>query len=131
MKDDQSILDWDSTLPPALATIASELRSRIRKALPDAQSKLFHGAPVWFLDDNPLLGYSESKGVLALLFWSGKSFATPGLTPKGKHQAAEVRFATAAEVAASPLQAWLREALTVQWDYKNIRQNNGVLHRLA
>lgn len=122
---------WDSQLPDTLIPLASELRRRISSILPTAEGRLFHGAPVWFVNNNPLVGYSESKGALALLFWSGQSFPTPGLVAKGKHKAAEARFVHESDISQAPLDSWLREAAEIQWDYQNIRQNQGELRRLS
>jgi hypothetical protein len=65
-----------------------------------------------------------------LLFWSGQSFATPGLSPEGKFKAAEARFTAAEQVDAPSLQRWLAEGREIQWDYKNIVKRRGVLERL-
>jgi len=39
-------------------------------ALPEAENKVWHAHPVWFLDGNPVVGYSKLKGCVRLLFWS-------------------------------------------------------------
>lgn len=54
--------------------------------------------PVWFLDGNPVVGYSKLKDSVRLLFWSGQSFRSTGLEPEGKFKAAEVRFTEAGQV---------------------------------
>ena len=86
--------------------------------------------PVWFLDGNPVVGYSKLKGGVRLLFWSGQSFASPGLRPEGKFKAAEARFASADQIDVAALRGWLRECREIQWDYKNIVRRKGVLERL-
>jgi hypothetical protein len=108
-----------------------ELLSReIDTALPEAENKVWHAHPVWFLDGNPVVGYSKLKGGVRLLFWSGQSFAAPGLSPEGKFKAAEARFASVDQVDKVTLRAWLAECREVQWDYKNIVRRKGKLERL-
>jgi hypothetical protein len=106
------------------------LAKEMTNALPEAENKVWHAHPVWFLDGNPVVGYSKLKGCIRLLFWSGQSFATQGLSPEGKFKAAEARFATANQVDLRLLRTWLSECRTVQWDYKNIVKRRGVLERL-
>ena len=110
--------------------ICDALRTGIDKGLPEAESKIWHAHPVWFLDANPIVGYSKLKSCIRLLFWSGQSFTTPGLKPEGSFKAAERRFTVAAQVADTPLADWLAEARTIQWDYKNIVKRKGRLEPL-
>ena len=106
------------------------LAQEIERALPEAENKVWHAHPVWFLDGNPVVGYSKLKGCVRLLLWSGQSFSTPGLSPEGKFKAAEARFTSAEQVQAQLLNRWLAESREVQWDYKNIVKRRGVLERL-
>jgi hypothetical protein len=107
--------------------ICDALRTIIDGALPDAESKIWHAHPVWFLDGNPIVGYSKLKGSVRLLFWSGQSFETPGLHPEGTFKAAEQRYTSPAQIDESLLRRWLAEARTVQWDYKNLVKRKGEL----
>lgn len=111
--------------------ICEALRRVIDDALPDAQSKIWHAHPVWFLDGNPVTGYSKLKDCVRLLFWSGQSFETPGLKPEGTFKAAEARFTAPEEIDEALLRRWLAEARTVQWDYKNLVKRKGRLERLV
>ena len=104
--------------------------TQIDRLLPEAENKVWHAHPVWFLEGNPLVGYSKLKGCLRLLFWSGQSFSTPGLSPEGKFKAAEARFQSAGQVDVQSLRRWLAESRDLQWDYKNIVKRRGVLERL-
>ena len=110
--------------------ICNRLRQIIDHALPNAERKIWHAHPVWFLDGNPIVGYSKLKHCVRLLFWSGQSFANPGLAPEGTFKAAEIRYTSPTDVEVGPLQAWLEEAKTIQWDYKNIVKKRGQLDRL-
>jgi len=111
--------------------ICNKLRQEIDRHLPDAESKVWHGHPVWFLDGNPIVGYSKLKGCVRLLFWSGQSFESPGLTPEGKFKAAEARYTEATQIDTAALQYWLKEAQNIQWDYKNLVKRKGRLERLS
>ena len=116
---------------PEERAICEALREIIDRHMPDAQSKIWHAHPVWFLDGNPIVGYSKLKSCVRLLFWSGRSFETPGLEPEGTFMAAEARFTALTQIDADLLGKWLTEARTVQWDYKNIVRNRGLLSRLG
>lgn len=107
------------------------LRQEIDRALPDAESRIWHAHPVWFLDGNPIVGYSKLKNCIRLLFWSGQSFPSPGLAPEGTFKAAEKRFVAPTEIDREQLRAWLEHASTVQWDYRNIVKRKGRLERLV
>lgn len=111
--------------------ICDALRTIIDSALPDAESKIWHAHPVWFLAGNPVAGYSKLKGCIRLLFWSGQSFKTPGLDKEGTFKAAEKRYTSRDQIDETQLRAWLSEARTIQWDYKNIVKRKGLLERLV
>lgn len=110
--------------------ICDLLKKEIDAALPKAESKIWHGAPVWFLDGNPIVGYHKLKESVRLLFWSGQSFEAEGLEPEGTFKAAEKRYKKAHEVKVTALRRWLAQSYQVQWDYKNIVKRKGVLVRL-
>jgi len=98
--------------------------------LPEADSKFWHAHPVWFLQGNPIVGYGKLKGCVRLLFWSGQSFQTSGLTKTGSFMAAEVRYISVEDVNTELLSKWLKESRQTQWDYKNIVKRKGKLERL-
>lgn len=111
--------------------ICNLLRKEIEGALPKAESKIWHGSPVWFLDGNPIVGYHKLKDCVRLLFWSGQSFEEKGLAPEGTFKAAEARYTQADEVKVTALRKWLAKSKRIQWDYKNIVKRKGVLERIA
>ncbi len=115
---------------PGDQAICRLLAEEIDRAINGAENKLWHGHPVWFLEGNPIVGFSKLKDCIRLLFWSGQSFTTPGLAVEGSFKAAEVRYTDVAQVKVTPLRRWLREARTIQWDYKNIVKRKGKLERL-
>jgi hypothetical protein len=110
--------------------ICEELKKEIDKGLPNAESKIWHAHPVWFLDGNPIVGYSKLKDSVRLLFWSGQSFDESGLQAEGSFKAAEARYMSVDQVNIKDLQRWLKKAQDIQWDYKNIVKRRGVLERL-
>lgn len=111
--------------------ICNRLAKAIDKVLKEAESKIWHAHPVWFLDGNPVAGYGKLKTCVRLLFWSGQSFEEAGLQNEGKFKAAEARFTSASEINTTDLNRWLKKARTIQWDYKNIVKRKGVLERLT
>ncbi len=110
--------------------ICELLAKRIGEVLPEAENKVWHAHPVWFLEGNPVVGYSKLKGCVRLLFWSGQSFTEPGLKAEGSFKAAEARYTTVDQVDSERLGRWLAQARTIQWDYKNIVKRKGRLERL-
>lgn len=111
--------------------ICDLLAQEIGLGLPKAENKIWHAHPVWFLEGNPVVGYSKLKGCIRLLFWSGQSFDEPLLQNEGKFKAAEMRYTAAEQVNTKDLKRWLKKSKTIQWDYKNIVKRRGVLERLV
>ena len=110
--------------------ICARLRHCIDQILPDAESKIWHGHPVWFLQGNPITGYSRLKNGIRLLFWSGQSFDEDSLQNEGSFKAAEMRYTAVEQVKVKDLERWLKKAEAIQWDYKNIVKRKGKLERL-
>ncbi|MBI2429610.1 MAG: DUF1801 domain-containing protein [Ignavibacteriales bacterium] len=110
--------------------ICNVLMQEINRNLLDAENKIWHGHPVWFLEGNPVVGYSKLKDSVRLLFWSGQSFEEKGLQPEGSFKAAEARYTSAAQVNKKDLKRWCTKSKKIQWDYKNIVKRRGVLKRL-
>jgi hypothetical protein len=106
------------------------LAREIDKGLPEAENKIWHAHPVWFLDGNPVVGYSKLKGGVRLLFWSGRSFDEEELHAEGSFKAAEARYTAVEQVSKRSLKRWLAKARDIQWDYKNIVRNKGLLKRV-
>lgn len=126
----EAIEAYDRSQPEQDEAICRLLRGKIDANLPDANSKIWNGHPVWFLDGNPIVGYSKAEEGVRLLFWSGESFEEDGLEFEGSFKAAEVRFAHVDEVDADDLERWLGKAREIQWDYKNLVKRKGRLERL-
>ena len=126
----KEIQSYNNNLQSAEKAISNVLAREISRCLPEAESKIWHAHPVWFLDGNPVAGYSKLKDCIRLLFWSGQSFDEPGLKPEGKFKAAEARYTSEKEIDLEALERWLGKARDIQWDYKNIVKRKGVLIRL-
>ena len=124
------ILAYNESLPPSYKTICTLLCSEIISNLPEGENKIWHGHPVWFLDGNPVVGYSKLKDSVRLLFWSGQSFDEASLQPEGNFKAAEARYISAEQVNTKDVKRWLEKSKKIQWDYKNIVKRKGVLERL-
>jgi hypothetical protein len=110
--------------------ICDLLAKIISEGLPEAEHKIWHGHPVWFLDGNPIVGYSKLKTGIRLLFWSGQSFGDDTLQKEGKFKAADIRYTKLDEVNTEDILRWLNLAKDIQWDYKNLVKRKGVLERL-
>lgn len=121
---------YNDALDPADREICELLAHEIDRHLKGAENKVWHAHPVWFLNGNPIVGYSKLKGSVRLLFWSGQSFDEEGLAKEGSFKAAEVRYTTVAQVKKRDLKRWLGKARDIQWDYKNIVRRKGKLERL-
>lgn len=126
----RDVLIYHEDQLPEDKAICEVLYAEICEALPDAEHKIWHRHPVWFLEGNPVAGYSKLKGCIRLLFWSGQSFDEPGLVPEGSFKAAEARYTSVDQVNTEELRRWLDKARDIQWDYKNIVKRKGVLERL-
>lgn len=119
----------DSQTEPNKA-ICELLAREIHAGLSTTENKLWHGAPVWFLDGNPIAGYDVLKNCVRLLFWSGQSFDEPGLQVEGTFKAAEARYTDIDQINLEDLHRWLEKSQRIQWDYKNIVKRRGVLERI-
>jgi hypothetical protein len=122
---------YNAARAPDDRAICDALARSIDQHLPDAENKVWHAHPVWFLDGNPIVGYSKLKDAVRLMFWSGQSFDEEGLAPEGSFQAAEVRYRSVEEIDPVALARWLGKARTIQWDYKNLVRRKGKLERLV
>ena len=111
--------------------IVEKLAKIINENLPEAENKIWHSHPVWFLEGNPIVGYSKQKAGIRLMFWSGKSFEEKKLNILGgKFQDASIFFNSVEEINENDLKKWLQKSQEIQWDYKNIVKRKGQLLRL-
>ena len=122
---------YNNKLTPEEKKICNILASEIDSGLPEAESKIWHANPVWFLDGNPIVGYSKQKAGIRLMFWSGESFEEEKLKPStGKFKDASIFYTTVEQINTKDLKRWLKKSKEIQWDYKNIVKRKGRLERL-
>ncbi|WP_147127037.1 DUF1801 domain-containing protein [Shimia ponticola] len=127
-----TIDEFHAALDAPDRAICDLLRAEIEAGLPEAQSKIWHRHPVWFLDGNPTVGYSKLKDCVRMMFWSGADFDEPGLKPgTGKFKDASIRYTDRSQVNPEDIQRWLIKAQDIQWDYKNIVKRKGRLERIS
>ena len=121
---------FNANQAPGDREICQLLAREIDRHLPEAASRIWHTHPVWFLDGNPVAGYSKLKDCVRLFFLSGQSFNEEGLINSGSFKAAEKRYTDVNQIDTEKLAHWLVDARDIQWDYKNIYRRKGHLERL-
>ncbi|MGO4291531.1 DUF1801 domain-containing protein [Chitinophaga sp. RAB17] len=126
----EEVKAYNDGMSAADKAICQKLAKEIDQHLAGAENKIWHRHPVWFLNGNPIVGYSKLKDSVRLLFWSGQSFEEDGLQPEGTFKAAEARYTDVKQVDTDLLKRWLGKSAKIQWDYKNIVKRKGVLERL-
>ncbi len=111
--------------------IGDLLAKQIDSVMTEAESKIWHAHPVWFLEGNPIVGYSKQKAGWRLMFWSGASFEEEKLNVIGeKFKDASIFYTTIDKINTKDLKRWLKKSKEIQWDYKNIMKRKGRLERL-
>lgn len=111
--------------------ICDRLAAFISSELAEAESKIWHAHPVWFLDGNPIVGYSKQKAGIRLMFWSGAGFDEEGINIRGKKfKDASIFYENVSEIKPTVLKRWLKKSREIQWDYKNIVKRKGQLVKL-
>ncbi len=129
MKEDIQQYNNEQLAPYDL--ICNKLEELISEHLVKSESKVWHRHPVWFLEGNPIVGYSKQKKGLRLMFWSGADFDEPELIiTAGKFRDASFYYNSLEEINKEVLIRWLDKSITIQWDYKNIVKRKGQLVRL-
>ncbi len=111
--------------------ICNLLAQIIHSNLPNAESKIWHAHPVWFLENNPIVGYSKQKKGIRLMFWSGADFDEESLSVRGeKFKDASVFYTNVEEINEADIKRWLEKSISIQWNYKNLIKRKGKLERL-
>ena len=121
------IEQYNNAQQPEDTAMCNLLAQEIDQFLVDAESKIWHGHPVWFLNGNPVVGYSKMKNRIQLMFWSGQSFNESALVQLGSFKAAQVSYTEIAQINTVDIMRWLKKSREIQWDYKNLIKNKGVL----
>ena len=111
--------------------ICDLLATTVDSELIEAESKIWHAHPVWFLNGNPIVGYSKQKAGWRLMFWSGADFEEEKLNVTGKKfKDASIFYTAVEQIDTKDLKCWLKKSREIQWDYKNIVKRKGQLERL-
>lgn len=111
--------------------ICELLAKTIDSKLTKGESKIWHAHPVWFIDSNPIVGYSKQTRGIRLMFWSGADFDEENLNVLGKKfKDASIFYNGVSGINITDLKRWLDKAQDIQWDYKNIVKRKGKLERL-
>jgi hypothetical protein len=125
----KEILAYNQSL--AESDLCNLLATIINKNLQTAENKIWHAHPVWFINGNPIVGYSKLKAGIRLMFWSGASFNDEMLKPgTGKFKDASITYTSIEEVKQKDIKKWLKKSEEIQWDYKNLVKRKGRLERL-
>lgn len=126
-----NINDYNNLQSKTEKEICVLLEVLINENLKKSESKIWHGAPVWFLDGNPIVGYSKQKKGVRLMFWSGADFEEDALEIRSaKFKDASIFFTTVEQINVKSLKQWLKKSRDIQWNYKDIVKNKGVLTKL-
>jgi hypothetical protein len=126
----EEIKAYNAKLSDEDREICDILAAEINRGLPKAESKVWHRTAVWFLDSNPVVGYSRLKKGVQLLFWSGQGFDEEMLQKEGSFKAASIFYTTKNEIKRKDIARWLKKSKDIQWDYKNIVKRKGVLKKI-
>lgn len=122
---------YNNALSAGDTKITNALMKFIAANLNVTESKIWHRHPVWFINENPIVGYSKLKAGVRLMFWSGADFDERLLLPStGKFKDASILYTDVVEINETDLKRWLKKAEKIQWDYKNIVKRKGKLERL-
>jgi uncharacterized protein YdhG (YjbR/CyaY superfamily) len=127
----EEIQSYNDSQSEADKEICDLLAATINNVLSDAELKIWHAHPVWFLDGNPTVGYSKQKKGIRLMFWSGGDFDEQDLNVRGmKFKDASIFYNHAKEVDTGNLKRWLSKSREIQWDYKNLIKRKGRLEKM-
>jgi len=125
------IITYNDKLTKTEKEICDRLSEIIDNELNQSESKIWHAHPVWFIEGNPIVGYSKQKAGIQLMFWSGADFEEEALNVRGKKfKDASVIYFQSSEIDTDALKQWLKKSVEIQWDYKNIVKRKGKLERL-
>jgi hypothetical protein len=123
MTDAKAIAAYNKSLDKPAREICDALLELIEATITKGEGKVWHGAPVWFINGNPVVGYSKKKAGIELLFWSGQSFEEDQLIATGKFKAAGAIFEDVEQIKKTVIKRWLTKSKKIQWDYANVVKN--------
>jgi len=127
----KEVKQYNEKQAPEDKDVCDRLATIINNEFAEAESKVWHSHPVWFLDGNPIVGYSKQKAGIRLMFWSGADFEEELLNIRGeKFKDASIFYNSVSDIQIKDLRRWLKKSREIQWDYKNIVKRKGKLERL-
>ena len=122
---------YNETFDKEEIAICMLLFQTIENNLNATECKIWHGHPVWFIDENPIVGYSKQKKGIRLMFWSGADFDESLLAIRGqKFKDASIFYNQVSEINVYDIERWIQKAQNIQWDYNNLIKRKGQLIRL-
>jgi hypothetical protein len=122
---------YRDNLLPEDAVMGEKLEEILHQELTDAEYKIWHSHPVWFINGNPIVGYSKQKAGLRLMFWSGADFEEEALSVRGsKFKDASIFYTSPDQIKEEDVRRWASKARKIQWDYKNLIKRKGKLERI-
>jgi len=111
----EDILMYNKSLSESDRKICEVLAREISNHLPEADNMIWHRHPVWFLDVNPIVGYSKQKQGLRLMFWSGADFSEESLKViGGKFKDASILCQDSSEINSNDLKRWLEKSREIR-----------------
>lgn len=126
----EAVKEYNHQFETDIAAICDVLAELINDELKEAENKIWHGHPVWFLDGNPIVGYSLQTAGVRLMFWSGEDFEEEKLNKRGvKFKDASIFYNSMDEIQVDDVRRWLGKSRHIQWDYKNLVKRKGELLR--
>ncbi len=127
----KDILAYNNTQTATDKEICDILSREINLKLNEEESKIWHAHPVWFIDENPIVGYSKLKSGIRLMFWSGADFDEADLKINtGKFKDASITYTAAEQINLDDVARWIEKSKKIQWDYKNVVKRKGFLVKL-
>ncbi len=77
----------------------------------NAENKIWHAHLVWFIESNPIVGYSKQKKGIRLMFWSGADFDEANLNVRGnKFKDASIFYNSEEEIKTAEVERWLEKS---------------------
>jgi len=116
-----SVAEYNASASEVNSACITAVFREFTRALPTATFKVWHGHPVWFLNEIPVAGYQDHQSGVKVLFWSGKDFNEPALTGIGKHRAAGITYPDISSINTDDLRRWLKLSTEIIWDYRSLR----------
>ncbi|WP_037368060.1 DUF1801 domain-containing protein [Amycolatopsis orientalis] len=107
-----TVAEYVAAQPEALSKVYAALLPVLDDAMP-APAALYHGAPTWKADKNPVCLAKAYSSYVTLAFWRGQLLDDGGLEPSAREMA-HVKLRSAEDVDAKQITAWARQAFALE-----------------